>query len=236
MTVRRPLAQRFLSSLTGVSLLCLSACNSTVPRPHGPEAYRTMPPLTGELTEYRIGTSDVISLSVLGEPELSIPTLRVDSAGKVNVPLVGTVTALGKTASELAAEIERGLSPRYLIDPQVTINVNETASQRVTVEGEVAQPGVYPITGPTTLLDVLALSRGPTRTAKLREVAIFRNMGGQQMAAKFDVRAIRRGEAANPEVRGNDIVVVGFDRLEGVWRDFLSAAPAFTVFSQPFYR
>jgi polysaccharide export outer membrane protein len=54
------------------------------------------------------------------------------------------------------------------------------------------------------------------------------------MAAKFDIRAIRRGEAPNPALQGSDVVVVGFDRLSSAWRDFLQAVPALAVFSRPF--
>ena len=67
----------------------------------------------------------------------------------------------------------------------------------------------------------------------MKEVAIFRVVDGQQKAAKFDLGAIRRGEAPNPVLQGNDVVVVGFDRLSGAWRDFLQSAPVFALFLRP---
>ncbi len=183
---------------------------------------------------YRIGPSDSISVTVYGEPELSVPALRVDTAGNVNLPLVGTMAAAGTTTADLARGIEARLSPDILVNPQVTVNLLEAVSQKVTVEGEVAQPGVFQLTGPTTLLDVIAMSRGPTRVADLDEIAIFRVIDGKEMAAKFDLRAVRRGETPNPVIRGNDIVVVGFNSLSGAWRDFLSTAPVFALFARPF--
>lgn len=217
--------------------LVLSGCsNRPLNLPAGSDAYAIFPPGTAlpPMQEYRIGPSDTISVNIFNEPEFSNPQLKVDVAGNVNIPLVGSVRAAGKSTEEFGRELGNSLrAGGFLINPRVTVNMVDAVSQRVTVDGEVTQPGIYPLTGPTTLLDAIALSRGTTRTARVSEVAIFRVVDGQQMAAKFDLAAIRRGEAPNPVLQGNDVVVVGFDRLSGAWRDFLSAAPVFALFLRP---
>jgi len=217
-----------------LAALLLSGCtNPPLNLPAGPEAYAIFPPGTvlPPRRDYRIGPSDQISVATYNEPDFSIPTLRVDTAGNVNMPLIGRVTAAGKTTEELGAEIAGSLrTGGYLQQPSVTVNIIESVSQTVTVDGEVIQPGIYSLTGPTTLVDAIAMSRGTTRTARTNEIAIFRVIDGTQMAAKFDLDAIRRGEMPDPTLQGNDVVVVGFDRVSGAWQNVLAAAPAFLVF------
>ena len=75
------------------------------------------------------------------------------------LPLIGSVNAAGKTVTELQEDVSTRLKEKYLQSPEVTIYVKEFASQKVTVEGAVVQPGVYPITGRTTLLQALAISQ-----------------------------------------------------------------------------
>ena len=217
--------------------LALTGCSQRkLDLPAGPDAYAIFPPGTVQppLQDYRIGPSDTISMAVVGEPEFSTATLRVDVAGNVNVPLIGRLHAAGKSTDEFGREVATALrTGGYLVEPRVTVNLIDAVSQRVTVDGEVNTPGIYPLTGPTTLLDAIAMSRGTTRVARVNEVAVFRVVNGEQRAAKFDLAAIRRGEAANPMLQGNDVVVVGFDRMSAAWRDFLQAAPVFALFLRP---
>src|SRR6185503_2714179 len=122
------------------------------------------------------------------------------------------------------------LGERYLKNPQVSVVVANSASQKVTVEGEVAEPGVYDLKGTTTLLQTLALAKGETRSAKLNQVVIFRNVNGQRMGAVFDIAAIRTGKAADPQILGNAIVGVGFSKARRMWSDILNAVPIIGLF------
>src|SRR5690606_39939369 len=92
-------------------------------------------------------------------------------------------------------------------NPQVSVFVSEYTSQRVTVEGSVKSPGIYPLTGRTTLLQTVAMAGGLDELADLQGVVLFRHVNGERMAAGFDLAAVRRGEMADPEVDGDDVVV-----------------------------
>jgi len=222
-------------SIVALALLA-GGCTTPANLPTGAEAYTIIPPPSAAtaLREYRIQPPDKITVLVFREPDLSLADVEVDSAGKITLPLVGPILAAGKTTEELAGEISSQLGARYLAHPQVSVFVSSASSQRVVVEGSVVQPGIYDVRGRTTLLGALALAKGPSRVAALREVAVFRFVDGQRMAAKFDVPAIRRGEAPDPEILGNDTVVVGFSGLKATWRDILTASPIVAAF-RPLY-
>jgi polysaccharide export outer membrane protein len=172
----------------------------------------------------------MLDVTVFQEPELSAKGIQVDAAGRIALPLVGSVEARGKTATALARELELLLGAKYLKEPQVTVTVASSVSQKVSVQGEVAEPGVYQLSGPTTLLDVISLAKGETEFATLNQVVVFRNIDGQRMGAVFDVASIRRGEAPDPVIQGNDLVVVGYSAARRFWRNVLTAAPLFNVF------
>lgn len=210
-----------------------TALNPSLPR--GADAYAIFPAgIHGQVRqEYRLGALDTIDVNVFQEPELSTRQTPIDASGTVTLPLVGSFRAAGKTTTELSAEIARRLGETYLVDPQVSVVVAQSVSQKVSVQGEVTEPGVYEIKGGTTLLEALSLAKGETRVAELKEVVVFRMVGGQRFGGVFDVRSIRRGDAEDPQLRGNDIVIVGHSAGKSIWRDFISAAPVLNVF-RPF--
>lgn len=186
----------------------------------------------GEATsDYRIGATDLLTISVFQVPDLSFEEISVDASGNLQMPLIGSVQAAGLTPSELSNDIARRLSARYLRNPQVTVTVKEAASQKVTIDGAVAQPGVYEMRGRTTLMQAVAMAKGPLREADVRSVAIFREVGGQRMVAVFDLAAIRNGQAEDPVILGDDIVVVDTSRLSALLRDAVQALPAVAAFA-----
>jgi polysaccharide export outer membrane protein len=159
------------------------------------------------VSDYRMGPLDLLEISVFQVDDLN-RTVRINSSGQISLPLIGAIQAGGRTIPELETAIATRLQDSFLQDPQVTVFVKEFSSQRVTVEGAVKQPGIYPITGRTTLLQALALARGFEQLAEERNVVVFRTIEGKRMAAVFDIRAIRAGELEDPQVYGDDIVVV----------------------------
>lgn len=179
--------------------------------------------------DYRIGAQDLLEISVFGVPDLS-KTVRVNSNGQISLPLVGAVMAGGKTIPDLENDIAAELGHGYLQDPQVSVFVKEYTSQRITLEGEVQKPGIYPITGKTSLLQAVATAQGLTELADLGGVMVFRQIDGQRMAAAFDMRAIRTGNAPDPQVYGDDIIVIERSGSKTAMREFLKIIPVLGVF------
>ncbi|WP_232366798.1 polysaccharide biosynthesis/export family protein [Alteripontixanthobacter muriae] len=171
-----------------------------------------------------IGPLDTISVDVFGVPDLS-RVMQVDANGQISMPLVGTIEAGGKTASELARDIERELAGRYVRNPDVTVNIDSSVSQVVTVDGQVVEPGLYPVTNQMTLLRAVASARGLTEFAKEDDVVILRTVDGQRMAGLYSIAAIRRGAYQDPAIYANDLIVVGDSPQRRLFRDFLGVAP-----------
>lgn len=171
-----------------------------------------------------IGPLDTITVRVFGVPELS-GQMQVDTSGRIAMPLIGTVNATGKTAAELSRDLELALSGRYVRNPDVTININSSVSQVVTVDGEVKDPGLYPVTNQMTLLRAVASARGLTEFAKEDDVVILRTVNGKRMAGLYNISAIRRGIYEDPEIYANDLVVVGDSPQRRLFRDFIAVTP-----------
>lgn len=190
------------------------------------------PPTSADLIvparPYLIGPFDQLAVNVFGLPELS-QQVQADSSGQISLPLAGTIEASGKTPAQLAESIEEALRGRYIRDPQVTVNLVETVSQVVTVEGQVNQPGLFPVVGRMTLLRAVAQARGVTENASLRDVVVFRTVEGQNMAAIYNLDALRRGAYADPELYANDVVVVGDSVARRRFAQILQVAPLLTT-------
>lgn len=214
-----------------------SACASgpaLQPGPHlsVPQSGTLPPPTAQDLVAasrpYLIGPFDELSISVFGLPELT-QRVQADASGGLSLPLVGRVEAAGKTPQQLAGEIEQRLRGRYVRNPQVTVNLQETVSQVVTVDGQVRQPGLYPVVGGMTLTRAVATAQGTTEFARLRDVVVFRTVNGQNMAALYNLDAIRRGSYPDPDIYANDVVIVGDSPARRIFRDVLQAAPLITT-------
>lgn len=161
-----------------------------------------------QLDEYRIGAFDLLEISVFQVPEMG-RVVRVNSQGMISLPLVGIVRAGGLTANELETVISVRLSQNLLQDPQVSVFIKEFISQRVTIEGYVIRTGIYPLTGKTTLLQVIAMSGGLDIVADSSNVKILRETApGARQVFTYDLDAIRLGEKEDPIIRGNDTIVV----------------------------
>jgi polysaccharide export outer membrane protein len=149
------------------------------------------------------------------------------------LPLVGTIPAGGRTIGELEADIAGKLQAKYVREPQVSVFIKEFTSQRVTLEGAVRKPGIYSLTGKTTLLQAIAMGEGMDPLANLQGIVVFRVIGGQKMAAVFDLAAIRSGRAEDPLIYGDDIVVVDQSGPKTALRRFVESMPVFALF-RPF--
>lgn len=215
-------------------LLCVSACGSPEPiRSNGQltvvEGSATLPaPDRGNLTAADrpalIGPLDTIEVDVFGIPDLR-REMQVDAGGRIAMPLAGTVDARGKTAEELSDAIEAALIARYVRDPQVTVNIKSSVSQVVTIDGQVVEPGLYPVTNQMTLMRVIASAKGFSEFARQEDVVILRTVGEQRMAGLYNVAAIRRGAYDDPPIYANDVIIVGDSPQRRLFRDFVAVSP-----------
>jgi polysaccharide export outer membrane protein len=170
-----------------------------------------------------IGPFDRLSIEVFGLPELS-RTVQVDAGGQIALPLTGIVDVGGKTPAEVSQLLEQRLRGSHVRDPQVTIGVTETVSQMVTVDGEVQTPGLYPVVGRMTLMRAIARAQGTSEFAQTSHVVLFRTVDDRQMAALYDLRAIRLGAYEDPEIYPNDIVVVGESQARRIFPVLVQAS------------
>lgn len=177
---------------------------------------------------YKIGPLDVLDISVFRVPELST-SVQVAETGTVNLPLLGEVPAAGKTAEDVERDLAEKLEVKYLQSPQVTVFVREYNSQRVTVEGAVRKPGIYPIKGGTTLLQSIASAQG-LQSSYDSTVLVFRQTGNQRSAAKFDIDAIKNGQSADPPVNQGDVIVVNSSSAKKAFNHVLRIIPAVGTF------
>lgn len=210
-----------------IALVQLGACSSTPTLDGSSSAVSvatTLPPpdATGmavDLSNYRIGPLDQIKVEVFGAPELTREG-EVDSAGNFAIPLVGSVAAGGKTPAEVGDAVSEQLRGRYLKNPQVSVNIIKARGQTFTVDGAVKQPGIYPIVGRMTLQQAVATARGADVSANISNVVVFRTVKNQKMAALFNLGDIRAGRLNDPDVYGNDIIVVGESAMRRFIADF----------------
>jgi polysaccharide export outer membrane protein len=177
-----------------------------------------------------IGPLDRLEVIVFREPELSVADAPVDESGRIMLPLSGEFSAAGKSTQTLATEISQRLR-QYLRNPEVAVRVKQAASKRITVAGSVMEPGVFPVEGRVTLLQAIALAKGPSLVADLDTTLIFRTQNGQKTAAKFDLGAIAKGKAPDPEVLPGDTIAVGASGFKTAWRDTLLTLRSFNIFA-----
>lgn len=225
---------RFFFALIGAALLVsCGGPHGLVPGPQLTVLPATeLPPPEGVNPEtgarvFRVGPFDKLVISVFGLPELG-QTVQVDAAGRIALPLVGAVDAAGRTPDEISTEIARRLAT-YVRDPQVAVNLDNATNQVVTVDGQVTQPGLYPITAHMTLMRAIASARGANEFARLSEVVVFRTVGNRDLAALYNLAAIRRGSYPDPPVYAGDVIIVGNSPARRLFRDILQASPLFVT-------
>ena len=210
--------RRLSPSLAAAAFLALAAspalAGSSLPPPDA------MARVSPGATEYRIGPQDTLDVNVSQLPDLT-KTIQVDPSGKILLPLIGQVQASGRTPAQLSDDIGAELKKKYMKDPIVVVSVKEANGEKITIDGAVSKPGVYPLAGPTTLLQAVALAQGPDpKLANLKRVAIFRTVGGRRINQVYDLTQIRSGRSEDPSVYGNDIVVVDTSGAKSFMQNF----------------
>ena len=158
---------------------------------------------------YVIGANDVLAINVWKEPDIS-RSVPVRSDGKISLPLVGEVTAGGETPHQLEEEIATRLAS-YISQPEVTVIVSESKSQKINVLGMVAKPGAYQLSGATTVLDAIAMAGSFRDFAKQKSVYVLRQApDGKQQRIPFNYKDVIKGKNSDQNIRlqSGDTVVV----------------------------
>ncbi len=151
-----------------------------------------------------ISAQDTLDINVFKVPDLSAKALKVESNGAISLPLIGSVNVAGLSIGQAEQLITQKLS-QYMQAPKVSvIRIDSAISKRVTVEGEVRTPGVFPIKGNLSFLQAIAMAQGLTDLANSRSVLFFRD--GAQHNVSLDL--VRTGRIADPMLRGDDRIVV----------------------------
>ena len=161
--------------------------------------------------EYLIGPGDKLEFSVFGHDDLK-RSLEVRSDGKANIPMLGDLPVAGKTTDELDEEVTAILGRDYIVDPQVSIELKESAKDWVTIMGEVRTPGRYPLKRDMKLIDLMASAGGITKDAGSRiSVARHSPEGGdvQTLAVERDHLLGDVTGESNLVLQRNDVVTVG---------------------------
>jgi polysaccharide export outer membrane protein len=215
-------AHRIMSVLLLLVLLSIGAFaqSDSASRPPTPAATQAGDKQTAENSgqgsraahsdsSYVIGANDVLAINVWKEPDIS-RSVPVRSDGKISLPLVGELQAGGQTPQQLEQEITKRLQ-RYISEPEVTVIVTDSKSQKVNILGMVSRPGAYLLTSSTTVLDAIAMAGGFKDFAKQKSIYVLRQgPDGSQQRLSFNYKEVVKGK--NPEqnirLQAGDTVVV----------------------------
>lgn len=213
--------------------LLLSACGGgrggAIPYDVGNFGAPDAPRVAAVDDTYKLAPLDTVTVSVFQVADISRDYV-VDQSGRITMPLIGRVEAVGLGTTQLAGAIEQRLGEKYLRNPNVTVVLKESATRVVTVDGSVRRPGIYPAGGSMTLIQAVALANGPDDLANPRRVAVFRVIGGKRMAAAFDLSSIRRGTDPDPQIYAGDTVIVDGSKVKKAQRDLMQALPLTSLF------
>ncbi len=172
------------------------------------------------ITEVVLGPGDEIEISVWRNRDLN-GKHRVDSAGRIFMPLVGALDVQGVSVFALRDKIIESLT-NYLVDPQVEVTVTSYRSRKIYVLGEVYRPGIFPMEEQLTLIGALAMAGGLTKDAKSKSVVLLKGGLENKDAKVFDIDSLlEEGGAGNSEILGSgDIVYVASSFISSVDRFF----------------
>jgi polysaccharide export outer membrane protein len=189
-----------------------------------------LPSVTTLDVNYKIAPMDLLTVRVFGMPDLS-SDYQVDVLGNLSMPLIGDVAAADLTPSQLDDVLTKKYGEKYLQNPDISVAVKSSAGRIVTVDGAVKRGGAFPVLGPMTLMQAVALAGGADMdTANMHRVAVFRSIGGHREAAAFDLISIQRGEMQDPPIYSGDIIIVDGSRVKAAQKRIFQSLPLLSIF------
>jgi polysaccharide biosynthesis/export protein len=158
--------------------------------------------------DYTIGPDDILGVVFWRDTEMTSDVV-VRPDGRITLPLVNDVLALGLTPEQLRARIHAEAA-KFIEDPAVTVVVKQINSRKVYVTGMVPKPGAYPLSGRVTVVQMLSMAGGVAEFADEKKIVIMRMEDGKQTAIKFNLRDVKKGKnlQQNIELKPGDTIVV----------------------------
>jgi polysaccharide export outer membrane protein len=157
---------------------------------------------------YTIGPDDVLSILFWREKDLSTDVV-VRPDGKISLSLLNEVHAAGLTPEELRTRLTEAAG-KYLVEPDVTVVVKAINSRRVFITGLVSRPGPYPLSGPTTVLQLISMAGGLQEYADSKKIVVLRTENGRAVTFPFNYKDVsnRKSLHQNIELKPGDTVIV----------------------------
>jgi len=176
--------------------------NATPSAPAAVPAGVTAPP------DYVIGADDILTVIFWREKDMSAD-VGVRPDGRISLPLLNDVQAAGLTPEQLRVNLTQ-LATKYIEEPTVTVVVKQINSRKVYITGQVAKPGPYPLMGPLTVLQLIALSGGLQEYADSENISVVRTVNGKPTRSRFNYKDFTRGKnlEQNIELKPGDQVIV----------------------------
>jgi polysaccharide export outer membrane protein len=173
-----------------------------------PPAGVTVPAGVTPPPDYVIGPDDVLTVVFWREKDLS-SEVSVRPDGMITLPLLNDVKAAGLTPEQLRDELTKA-AEKFVEGPTVSVVVKAINSRRVFITGMVSKPGPYPLTGPTTVTQLIAMAGGLHEFAKKKDITILRNEGGREVAYRFNFQDVmkRKNLKQNIELKPGDTIIV----------------------------
>lgn len=156
--------------------------------------------------EFIIGPGDVLNINVWKNDELT-REVPVRPDGRITLPLLGDIPAAGMTANELKGVLEQSFV-KYISNPEVTVIVAQVNSYKIFVQGMVANPGTYPISGRTTLVQAISLAGGFNEFADRGGIVILRSVAGGSERIKVNYNDIVDGDRPDVALQPGDTIII----------------------------
>jgi len=198
-TVIRALSSALVLGLAAATPYAQSPATAAAPT----SAVALAPP-----SDYVIGPDDQLSVVFWHDKELSAEVI-VRPDGKISLPLLNDVQASGLTPEQLRVNVTEA-AKRFVEDPTASIVVKQINSRKVFITGEVEKPGTYPLTGPTTVLQLIATAGGVKEYADKEKIVVLRSEDGRQVGYRFNYKEVvqQKNPKQNITLKPGDTVVV----------------------------